>query len=119
MLRSVSPARVRDLQAEIAKVWERFTYSGLFKHEYRMQRRPPDELVRSRVGRLSDAIFGQLEPRLRGDDAADALVLHLRMRLLAKAEQQRHSDTNGTTTCPLPQATLLIEHGPTQPLLPA
>ena len=82
LLRAIPPARVAELQAELAKVWERFTYSALFKREHTMQLRPPDALTRSRVGADPDAVFSALEPRLRGTDATDALVAHLRNRLL-------------------------------------
>ena len=85
LLRAVPPQRVAELQAELAKVWERFTYAASFKREHRMQASPPDERARARVGRRPDRLFAALEPRLRGRDAPSALIEHLRNRLLVGA----------------------------------
>ena len=78
------------MQAELRTVWERFTYSGLFKREYGLQlaaseaREPADRArLKARLGgaTLEDKkVFGPLEPRLRGVDAVQSLIEVLRRR---------------------------------------
>ena len=51
-LRAIPAERVAAMQAELAKVWERYTYSGLFKREYLLQDSPPDAATAARVGVL-------------------------------------------------------------------
>ena len=88
ILRAMPPAKVAAMQAELAKVWERYTYSGLFKREHAMQIRAPDSLTRARIGippvksDQRSGVFTALEPRLKGVDAVDTLIDHLRLRLL-------------------------------------
>jgi hypothetical protein len=101
------------------------TYSGLFKRELAMQTRPADPAIAARVGtppsRSYDqrsGVFAALEPRLRGTDAVDGLVEHLRLRLV----QQRTAcaATDGTANAnavddadALPKSTTpFIDHGP-------
>ena len=67
---AVPRAAVAAMQAELAKVWERFTYSGLFKRAHMMQLRPPDALVRSRLGR-QPACLGQRRSAPRHTAAAE------------------------------------------------
>ena len=121
ILRALSPSKVASMQAEIAKVWERYTYSGLFKREHAMQIGAPDDLARSRVGippAKSDqkaGVFTALEPRLKGVDAVDTLVDHLRLRLL-----QQKAACPGGDTPRLPEGEVVeptvkappVDHGP-------
>jgi hypothetical protein len=136
-LRAVPPARVAEMQAELAKVWERFTYSGLFKREFAMQDRPPHALTQRRVGVVPTQaeqrarIFMPLEPRLRGIDAVDTLVEHLRLRLVQRRRQQAGCAPAGLTATRRPHAvevgwagapptpTPFVDHGPPAPLYPA
>ena len=39
ILRAIPKAKVREMQGELAKVWERYTYSSVYKREYGLQRR--------------------------------------------------------------------------------
>ena len=93
-LRSIPPAKVREMQGELAKVWERYTYSSLFKREFAMQDRPPDATTRARVGvppthaEQRSRVFAPMEPRLRGNDAVETLLSHLRLRKLQQLEQK-------------------------------
>ena len=129
ILRAIPPSRVAELQAELAKVWERFTYSALFKREHTMQLRPPDALTRSRVGAQPDTVFSALEPRLRGADATDALVAHLRNRLLLYSHEATRGGAlqggGAAAACaPVPPRTSWptvppVDHGPSVPQWPA
>lgn len=138
ILRGFPAARVVEMQAELAKVWERFTYSALFKREIQMQSRPPNGDIAKRVGTpppLSDQkshVFRALEPRLRGLDAAGALVEHLRQKLEMRCTTPRtqavgpaalsfgsHLDENGEAVPASYPAVPLIDHGPPAPPLPA
>ena len=93
-LRAIPRARVAEMQAELAKVWERYTYSALFKREFAMQDRPSDATTRARVGAppaIADQksrVFAPMEHRLRGLDAVEALLEHLRLRRLQQLEQK-------------------------------
>ena len=93
-LRSIPKHQVEAMQAELSKVWERYTYSALFKREFAMQDRPPDDMARGRVGAppsLADQrsrVFGPMEPRLRGNDAVETLIEHLRLCRRQQLEQQ-------------------------------
>jgi len=121
ILQSIPPPTVRAMQTELAKVWERFTYSGLFKRELQMQARPPDALTAARVGKppqredQKSLVFTKLEPRLRGLDAPDGLVEHLRLRLAMRESEGacRHVPASG----PWPRPPL-ISHGPPVPTQP-
>ena len=87
-LRAISPAQLEAMRAQLRTVWERFTYSGLFKREYQLQL-GADKAARPRLGAtaLEDKRhFGPLEQRLTGEDAVDALIDVLRRRLRARAE---------------------------------
>ena len=117
-LQSIPKANIREMQSELGKVWERFTYSGLFKHEFQLQRSPPDDLAASRFGvvpQRSDQkslVFTKLEPRLRGLDAPDALVEHLRHRLsVREATTQCSHGRPANSWPPVP----LVDHGPPMP----
>ena len=89
-LRAISPREVRRMQAELRAVWERYTYSGLFKREYRLQiaasklPKAARRRLASRLGTPSQQgkhSFAPLEPRLSGVDAVDSLIALLRRRL--------------------------------------
>ena len=107
-LRAIPPPTLAAMQAQLRTVWERFTYSGLFKREYRLQltarQAPPAERARlaARLGATSledQRVFGPMEPRLTGVDAVESLLEVLRHRLRARAE-------------PSNTASLLVDHGP-------
>lgn len=150
VLRGIPPDRIAAMQAELARVWERFTYSGIFKREMQLQERPPTQGVRARVGappQQSDQkshVFRKLEPRLRGLDATDALLAHLRHKLAMRpgsgckttpatmpdairvvsqdASAQGHGQLNDENGALVPAdypSVPLIDHGPHVPPLPA
>lgn len=86
--------------APCCQVWERYTYSALFKRELAMQQRPPDEITRARVGspplhsEQKAYVFRDLEPRLRGEDAVGGLIEHLRLRLVQRSGGE-HGEGSG------------------------
>jgi len=111
ILRAIPEARVARMQAELAKVWERFTYSGLFKREFASQRRARSSpRLRARVGDVLEGdtpSFAPIEGRLRGADAVDGFLELLRLR---KARQQRAGPGSSVE---------YIDHGPeVQPVMP-
>ena len=124
ILRSIPDAKVASMQAELAKIWERYTYSGLFKREFAMQIRAPDDTTRKRVGTPPNpadqrsGVFSMLDERLRGVDAVDTLVEHLRLRLV----QQREVCAAEEEAASVPAATVAegaeppsapyVDHGP-------
>ena len=89
ILRAIPAADVRRMQGELAKVWERFTYSGVFKREYALQRHAAiSPKLAARVGQASASdtpSFAPLEHRLRGRDAVDGLIELLRLRMVRRA----------------------------------
>ena len=111
-LRAISPREVWQMQAELRTVWERYTYSGLFKREYRLQLaasrvpKPSRRRLTARFGApsLQDKhSFAALEPRLSGVDAVDSLTALLRRRLRRPG---------------MPAADQLVSHGPIAAPLP-
>ena len=111
-----------------------------------MQDRPPDATTRARVGvppshaEQRSRIFAPLEPRLRGNDAVETLLTHLRLRRLQQLEQkadpqksrrgekegngggggtatERLAATVGWPGAPSPPVPL-VDHGPLPPKQP-
>jgi len=119
ILRAVPAHGVARMQAELAKVWERYTYSSLFKQEYRRQllaeahepraahsagavSGPTAQRLRHRFGSPATPSerprsFGAVEPRLSGIDATRTLVDLLGLRL-----SRRHGV----------EGSLIVDHGP-------
>ena len=112
-LRAISPREVQRMQAELRTVWERYTYSGLFKREYRLQLAATKVVPKAERRRLTARLgapslqdkhaFAPLEPRLSGVDAVDSLIALLRRRLRRPG---------------VPAADQLVSHGPTAAPLP-
>lgn len=103
---SAQPARIGSHNV-LWQVWERFTYSGLYKREFALQQQASSSpLLESRVGvaLASDTPrFAPLEHRLSGADAVDGLIELLRLRM----EKQRK---------PHSASMPLIDHGPDRQL---
>ena len=88
------------MQAELRTVWERYTYSGLFKREYRLQLAASQLTPKAKRRRLTARLgapslqdkhsFAPLEPRLSGVDAVD-LGLHALKVMHEQLEMARHS----------------------------
>ena len=107
------PRQVQRMQAELRTVWERYTYSGLFKREYRLQLAASQLTPKAKRRRLTARLgapslqdkhsFAPLEPWLSGVDAVDSLIALLRRRL-------RHPG--------VPAADQLVPHGPIAAPLP-
>ena len=118
ILQAIPPATIQAMQAEMAKIWERFTYSGLFKRELQLQLLPPDALTKSRVGAPPDdqraKVFTKLEGRLRGLDAPDGFVAHLRNRLVLHEQHCAVRPAADAAKGPWPPVPL-VAHGPPVP----
>lgn len=128
-LRAIPPAQIASMQAELRKVWERFTYSALFKREYTMQAEAErlsqaahstGSQLRARVGMppqpgdQKSHVFRKLEGRLRGLDAADALITHLRHKLTDAGGCIRQPAAAAAAVLPssgLAQPVPLVSHG--------
>ncbi len=116
ILRSVPPHRVRQMQAELARVWERYTYSRLFKRDYALRDGAhAHEASRARLGTLPSSErahgFGVLDQRLTGVDAAEALIEHLQRRLRRDCVAAAGDAGTGRGAAEA-AAALFIDHGP-------
>lgn len=130
ILSKIPEQKVREMQSELHKVcvpaqvshaaasgpqfcpscqvWERYTYSGLYKREFAMQKQARTQLARLRVGvptTSGTSAFAPVEARLSGADAVDALMQLLRLRM-----ESRESGKEGMEP-------LLVDHGQEPPQL--
>jgi len=108
ILRAIPQQKVVEMQSELARVWERFTYSGVFQREFRMQRDGgnPQRLGNSRASDTKD--FEPVESRFAGRDAVSGLIEQLQLRLQAR----RAAGTTATATTILKPEEQYIDHGP-------
>ena len=82
ILRSISPQRVRAMQAALARVWERFTYSslGIAERDRRCAESPHSRSCNA----LTEGLRGH-SAHATGNDALSTLMQVLQLRLTAEA----------------------------------